>query len=88
MLSADALAAYCRVLLRSPGRARIPWNEGFVFEAKSPPICALATIADRREQGNDARAPANKFHNARQTVACNLSPTQLHFDVISNGVAR
>src|ERR1700676_4311952 len=84
---AEALTAYCNVLLRSEGRARMPWNSGLRFPVKSNAVWAEAEIPDRASTTIGARAPAYRRQNARLAWIFKTSPPPAFADPAAIGRA-
>src|ERR1700719_185549 len=68
-----ATAAYCKALLKSAGRARMPWNNGF---KRSDVVCDFAGRLERASNRAGATAPATLFHDARQVWSFKLLPAR------------
>src|ERR1700687_4041910 len=82
---AGARAAYCKVLARSVGRARMPWNNGARFPVTPDAVCADAAADESASHAIGARAPAILWSAARQTRSFKMAPLLDAFQIVGFG---
>src|SRR5580704_5428990 len=79
-----ACVAYCKALLKSAGRARMPWNSGF---KRSDVVCDFAGRLERTSNSAGAKAAATLVHDARQVLSFKLLPAR-RFRLPDSAVSR